>query len=396
MSPLFFFGEGMTLGLDPLFILGSRQRGGPFVVHHPPHPRGFWGDRDCLEGDTSQFFGGVPPYPALGNDGFSSWHGGGTQRGRSGDTPTGGGGDYEPCGRDISGGTPMWAPPDRGALLEGGRSLTAFWGGCSSWILISGQGGSGGRRPGGKGGVHEHPEGAPHPHGSPTQGCWATWGGPGGVIRPGGVTEGVAVAPRGRAALLRVQGGSDGCCPPRVPPRPLPDPPYPSRLSGLLRGAAEAAGAGGGAGEIRRLRLLGPARDSPQGQGQSPRPQQGWHRASWPPPWPAAMLGWPRDTLSPHHPGQDTGSSCHPRPGMSHPRGATLSQPIPCHPWEVPALRSPVPTPSHPWEVPAPCSPVPRPLVIMPACGQATQVPPHSPLPPRPWDTQTLCHSAPG
>lgn len=60
---------------------------------------------------------------------------------------------------------------------------------------------------------------------------------------------------------------------PDCPPGP-PRSPYPSRLAGLLRGAAEAAGAGGGAGEIRRLRLLSPAKDSPQGQGQSPRPQQ--------------------------------------------------------------------------------------------------------------------------
>lgn len=58
------------LGLDPLFILGSRQRGGPFVVHHPLTQRVFgvteivWRRKG---GGTSQFlFGGPPPNPAPG------------------------------------------------------------------------------------------------------------------------------------------------------------------------------------------------------------------------------------------------------------------------------------------------------------------------------------------
>lgn len=54
------------LGLDPLFILGSWQRGGALFGASPPHPRGFWGDRDCLEEGTSQFFWDVPPNPAPG------------------------------------------------------------------------------------------------------------------------------------------------------------------------------------------------------------------------------------------------------------------------------------------------------------------------------------------
>lgn len=136
------------LGLDPLFILGSRQRGGPFVVHHPP-TQGVFGVTEIVwRGAHPNFLGG-PPKSCTGDDGFSSWHGGGTQRGRSGDTPAGGGGNYEPCGRDVSGGTPVWAPPYWSALA-GGHSLTGLWGGCSSWILISGQKGSGGRWPGGK------------------------------------------------------------------------------------------------------------------------------------------------------------------------------------------------------------------------------------------------------
>lgn len=42
MNPLFFWGEGMMLGLDPLFILGSRQRGAPLwcII---PSPKGSLG-----------------------------------------------------------------------------------------------------------------------------------------------------------------------------------------------------------------------------------------------------------------------------------------------------------------------------------------------------------------
>lgn len=80
------------LGLDPLFIsgeppppphvaLGSRWTGGgPFVVHHTP-PRGSWGDGDCLGGGDTPIFGGDPPKSCTGDDGFGSWHGGGTRGG---------------------------------------------------------------------------------------------------------------------------------------------------------------------------------------------------------------------------------------------------------------------------------------------------------------------------
>lgn len=125
-------------------------------------------------------------------------------------------------------------------------------------------------------------------------------------------------------------------------------------------------------------------------QGQSPRPgtvpktTTGWHRASRPPPWPAAMLCWPRDTLSPRHPVRDTGSSCHPNPGMSHPH-ATLSPP------------HPIAGRSHPRATLSPClssssQPIPVPCVPVPP----TFMPTHSPLPPCPWDIRTWCHSVPG
>lgn len=86
--PFFFWGG--VLWLDLLFILGEpphppwhwgHGRGGPFMV---PPPKGvFGGDRDCLEGGPPHFWGGSPK-SCTGDDGFGSWHGGGTRRGGQG------------------------------------------------------------------------------------------------------------------------------------------------------------------------------------------------------------------------------------------------------------------------------------------------------------------------
>lgn len=133
-------------------------------------------------------------------------------------------------------------------------------------------------------------------------------------------------------------GGQRGAAQPRLPhrtPARTSRSPYPSRLAGLLRGAAEAAGAGGRAGEIRRLRLLDPARDSPKGQGQSPRPQQ----------FGTAPRG--------HHCGPlqccaGPGTPCpHTTPSRTLDPHVTLSLACPC-PHSIPSLRGPSPMQSCP------------------------------------------------
>lgn len=61
-----FMGGGDDTGVGPTFHFGVMADGGPLCGASPPHPRGFWGDTDCLEGSTSQFFGRVLPNPAPG------------------------------------------------------------------------------------------------------------------------------------------------------------------------------------------------------------------------------------------------------------------------------------------------------------------------------------------
>lgn len=114
------------LGLDPLFILGSRQRGGPFVVHHPP-TQGVFGVTEIVwRGAHPNFLGG-PPKSCTGDDGFSSWHGGGTQRGRSGDTPAGGGVTMSPVG-GTSVGAPQCGHPHTGVHWRGGTASPGYGG----------------------------------------------------------------------------------------------------------------------------------------------------------------------------------------------------------------------------------------------------------------------------
>lgn len=232
---------------------------------------------------------------------------------------------------------------------------------------MSGHEGSGGRQPEGKRGAAITSPTCPQAPRHPEPGRWATWGSLGEVIRPGSVSEGVAVAPRGRAALLRGRGGVRGVLlTPDCPPGPLPGP--------SARTPRTRPGSPGSSAALPKLLALEEEREKSGGSGFSalpgtvPKATTGWHSASWPPPWPAAILCWPRDTLSPHHPVQDTGSSCHPIPGMSHPY-ATWSPPIPSHPWEAPAPCNPVPMSL----VFMPCVPVPP--TFMPTSIQPTQVP---------------------
>lgn len=93
--------------------------GGPLCGASPSHPRGFWGDRDCLEGGTSQFFGRVPPNPAPGT--MASAPGTGVaHRGGEAVTPQRVGGvTMSPVG-GTSVGAPQCGHPHT-ALVEGGK-----------------------------------------------------------------------------------------------------------------------------------------------------------------------------------------------------------------------------------------------------------------------------------
>lgn len=57
LSPLFFGGEGMMLGLDPLFILAEE---GSFVVHHTLTQGGFGVTAIVWRGKHPNFLGESP------------------------------------------------------------------------------------------------------------------------------------------------------------------------------------------------------------------------------------------------------------------------------------------------------------------------------------------------